>query len=203
MGQSGSRPASVRRPRAGAEIPRATRARWCRPEKNDGDTAYRLTVKDVPVDGSWSISVYDEDRILREERARYVLREQRHRQAKRRPVGDGAVRWPVRRRRPTGSRSLPGWNYVVRSIAPTSRFSTAPGSSLRRCPCHRRHRHLWSANIASALCLPRISSAHQLRRASRRHSAPAFSREFQGNSATTPCPASISRICRHSWHLRG
>ena len=29
------------------------------PEKNDGVTAYRLTVRDVPVDGFWSISVYN------------------------------------------------------------------------------------------------------------------------------------------------
>jgi hypothetical protein len=29
------------------------------PEKNDGTTVYELTVKDVPVDGFWSISVYN------------------------------------------------------------------------------------------------------------------------------------------------
>ena len=29
------------------------------PAKNDGDTVYRLNVKDVPVDGFWSISVYN------------------------------------------------------------------------------------------------------------------------------------------------
>jgi hypothetical protein len=29
------------------------------PSKNDGTTVYRLTVKDVPVDGFWSISVYN------------------------------------------------------------------------------------------------------------------------------------------------
>ena len=30
------------------------------PPKNDGKTAYRLTLKDVPVDGFWSISVYND-----------------------------------------------------------------------------------------------------------------------------------------------
>jgi len=30
------------------------------PIKNDGKTVYRLTVKDVPVDGFWSVSVYNE-----------------------------------------------------------------------------------------------------------------------------------------------
>src|SRR6202012_3747514 len=29
------------------------------PSQNDGKTAYRLTVGDVPVDGFWSISVYN------------------------------------------------------------------------------------------------------------------------------------------------
>jgi hypothetical protein len=31
------------------------------PARDDGRTVYRLTVKDVPVDGFWSISVYDAD----------------------------------------------------------------------------------------------------------------------------------------------
>ena len=29
------------------------------PDQNDGETIYRLTVKDVPVDGFWSVSVYN------------------------------------------------------------------------------------------------------------------------------------------------
>lgn len=29
------------------------------PSKNDGTTVYKLSVKDVPVDGFWSISLYD------------------------------------------------------------------------------------------------------------------------------------------------
>jgi len=30
------------------------------PKKNDGKTVHRLSVKDVPVDGFWSISLYNE-----------------------------------------------------------------------------------------------------------------------------------------------
>ena len=38
------------------------------PGKNDGKTVYRLIVRDVPVDGFWSISVYSADGYLRDER---------------------------------------------------------------------------------------------------------------------------------------
>jgi hypothetical protein len=31
------------------------------PSKNDGATVYKLNVKDVPVDGFWSVSVYNKD----------------------------------------------------------------------------------------------------------------------------------------------
>jgi hypothetical protein len=31
------------------------------PKENDGKTAYRLTLKDVPVDGFWSVSVYNKE----------------------------------------------------------------------------------------------------------------------------------------------
>ena len=31
------------------------------PERSDGTTIYRLTVRDVPVDGFWSVTVYDSE----------------------------------------------------------------------------------------------------------------------------------------------
>lgn len=34
------------------------------PEKNDGKTPYSVTVKDVPVDGFWSITVYNKDGFM-------------------------------------------------------------------------------------------------------------------------------------------
>ncbi len=45
------------------------------PEKNDGKTAYKLTVKDVPVDGFWSVIVYNKvGYIPQNEREVYSLR---------------------------------------------------------------------------------------------------------------------------------
>jgi Protein of unknown function (DUF1214) len=44
------------------------------PSGNDGSGAYRLTVKDVPVDGFWSVSVYDaEGHFVTNDRDAYAL----------------------------------------------------------------------------------------------------------------------------------
>lgn len=87
------------------------------PERNDGHTRYRLSVKDVPVDGFWSISVYNE--------AGYFEKD-----------GSGAVSLNnlTARKDADGSVSVqfggcaaatpnclaiePGWNYVVRLYRP-------------------------------------------------------------------------------------
>ena len=41
--------------------------------KNDGNTVYKLNVKNVPVDGFWSVSVYNEAGLLREEHLQRVF----------------------------------------------------------------------------------------------------------------------------------
>jgi hypothetical protein len=44
------------------------------PEKNDGQTIYKLVVKDVPVDGFWSLSLYNADgRFVKNEFDAYTL----------------------------------------------------------------------------------------------------------------------------------
>jgi len=68
------------------------------PEHNDGATAHRLTVRDVPVDGFWSISVYNEAGYFVSQHRAAVLGEQRHRGPGRGRLGHG----PLRRRRPHG-----------------------------------------------------------------------------------------------------
>ena len=60
------------------------------PDRNDGATVHRLTLKDVPVDGPWSVSVYDFRRPFRAEPAEGLYRQLR----------DGSGRTRRRRRRP-------------------------------------------------------------------------------------------------------
>jgi hypothetical protein len=84
---------------------------------NDGETIYRLTVKDVPVDGFWSISVYNaEGYFEKNDRDAYTLN---NLTAKKDPDGSVTVQFggcdgstanclPV----------MPGWNYLVRLYRP-------------------------------------------------------------------------------------
>lgn len=86
------------------------------PEANDGSTGYRLTVRDVPVEGFWSISVYNKDGFFEpnpqnayslnnltatpDADGSYTLQFG--------GKGDGANRLPI----------MPGWNYTVRMYRP-------------------------------------------------------------------------------------
>ena len=73
--RGGSGPASDRdrlrlgpEPRQGCHLPERD------PDRHDGSGVYRLTVKDVPVDGFWSISVYDaEGHFVKNDRDAYTL----------------------------------------------------------------------------------------------------------------------------------
>jgi len=87
------------------------------PEKNDGVTVYRLTVKDVPVDGFWSISVYNSQGYFEKNSLdAYTLN---NFTAKQNPDGSFTIQFggcdgnmanclPI----------MPGWNYLVRLYRP-------------------------------------------------------------------------------------
>jgi hypothetical protein len=87
------------------------------PESNDGTTVYRLNVKDVPVDGFWSVTVYDETGHIRKNSLdAYSLN---NITAKRGADGsvaiqfggcDGAI--------PNCLPTMKGWNYMVRLYRP-------------------------------------------------------------------------------------
>jgi hypothetical protein len=87
------------------------------PEKNDGKTVYRLTVKDVPFDGFWSISVYNADgRFVKNERDAYTLN---NITAKKNEDGSVTVQFGDCDSKTSNCLSVPpGWNYLVRLYRP-------------------------------------------------------------------------------------
>jgi hypothetical protein len=87
------------------------------PDHNDGVTAYRLEVGEVPVDGFWSITVYDATgHPLRDAAAPCCLRSHTARRD-----SDGRVQVQFggcEDAPPNCLHILPGWNYVVRLWRP-------------------------------------------------------------------------------------
>lgn len=87
------------------------------PKENDGKTAYRLTVKDVPVDGFWSISIYNKDGFfVKNERNAYTLNN-----VTAQPNADGSFTVQFGGKEgeaPNVLPIMPGWNYLVRMYRP-------------------------------------------------------------------------------------
>jgi hypothetical protein len=82
------------------------------PENNDGKTAYTLTVKDVPVDGFWSISVYNSSGYF--EKNAYNAYSVNNFSAKKEEDGSYIIHFGGD---PKQTNYLPiseGWNYTVR-----------------------------------------------------------------------------------------
>jgi hypothetical protein len=87
------------------------------PSKNDGKTVYRLTIKDVPVDGFWSISVYNaEGRFVKNDQDAYTLN---NITAKKNADGSVTVQFGgCDGKTPNCLPIMPGWNYLVRLYRP-------------------------------------------------------------------------------------
>jgi hypothetical protein len=87
------------------------------PPRNDGKTVYKLDVKDVPVDGFWSISVYNAKGYFEPTRENaYTLNN-----ITAKPNGDGsiAVQFGGCNGKTTNCLpTTPGWNYLVRLYRP-------------------------------------------------------------------------------------
>jgi len=79
---------------------------------NDGLTSYTLTIKDVPVDGFWSITIYNEDGFLeKNDECRYTLNDQ---SVELNDEGSVDVYFGVDAKKTNFLPIMAGWNYTVR-----------------------------------------------------------------------------------------
>ncbi len=86
------------------------------PKENDGQTPYQLTVRDVPVDGFWSVSVYNKEGFfVKNARNLYTVNN-----VTARPNADGSVtiHFGGDENAPNYIPIMPGWNYLVRLYRP-------------------------------------------------------------------------------------
>lgn len=100
----------------GGNPPTAALYAGVEPELNDGKAVYRLTVKDVPVDGFWSVSVYNKDGYFaKNARDAYTVNN-----VTAKPNVDGSVtiQFGGDESAPNCIPIMPGWNYVVRMYRP-------------------------------------------------------------------------------------
>jgi hypothetical protein len=87
------------------------------PSKNDGTTVHRLTVKDVPIDAFWSISVYNAEGYFQKNAFdAYSLNSIT---AKKDTDGSVSVQFGgCDGKVPNCLPIMPGWNYMVRLYRP-------------------------------------------------------------------------------------
>lgn len=87
------------------------------PPNNDGKSVYRLDVRDVPVDGFWSLSLYNADGyFVKNEYNTYSLN---NLTAKKNPDGSISVQFGgCDGKVPNCLPIMPGWNYLVRLYRP-------------------------------------------------------------------------------------
>jgi len=93
------------------------------PAKNDGRTVYRLTAKDVPVDGFWSVSVYNAEGYFAKNAANaYTLNNLTASKS-----ADGSITMQFGGCESGVANCLPivdGWNYTVRLYRPRAEILT-------------------------------------------------------------------------------
>jgi len=86
------------------------------PEKNDGKTAYTLTVKDVPVDAFWSVTLYDDKGWMPVNK--YNAYSFNNVTAKKSEDGSITIHFGGDPKQPNFLPIVPAWNYIVRLYQP-------------------------------------------------------------------------------------
>jgi hypothetical protein len=86
------------------------------PEKNDGKTPYTLTVKDVPVDGFWSVTLYDDEGYMPVNK--YKAYSFNNVTAKKNEDGSITIHFGGDPKQSNFLPIVPGWNYIVRLYQP-------------------------------------------------------------------------------------
>lgn len=94
-----------------------SRFRYITPKNNDGTGIYKLTVKEVPVDGFWSISVYNAQGYF--EKNPYNAYSLNNITGKKNADGSITVQFSgADGKTPNCLPIMPGWNYLVRLYRP-------------------------------------------------------------------------------------
>jgi len=86
------------------------------PEKNDGKTAYTLTVKDVPVDAFWSVTLYDDKGWIPVNK--YNAYSFNNVTAKKDKDGSITIHFGGDPKADNFLPIVPGWNYIARMYKP-------------------------------------------------------------------------------------
>lgn len=86
------------------------------PDENDGKTAYKLTLRDVPVDGFWSVSVYNQGGYFeKNDKDAYTVNNVT---AERNADGSVAIHFGGDESASNYIPITPGWNYLLRLYRP-------------------------------------------------------------------------------------
>ncbi len=131
------------------------------PPKNDGKTAYRLTLRDVPVDGFWSISVYNAKGFFEKNALNaYSLN---NLTAKPDPGGGTTIQFGgCGKQTPNCLPIVKGWSYTMRLYRPRKEILDGSWKLPRRSRCRdeaERRLDLAGSSVANIAVLATVAES--------------------------------------------